>query len=70
MNLALILFKELEASQQFTSRRKKEFEELLKKPVFTETKIRIKFPNSHVLEAKFSPKEKLKDVVNFVKTVI
>lgn len=59
----------MEEATQFTSKRKKEFEDMLKRPVYTETKIRVKFPNNTVLEATFSPKETLKTVVDFVKVV-
>lgn len=59
--------KEFEDSQQFTSRRKKEFEELLKKPLFIESRVRVRFPNNTILEAKFSPKEPVKNVVDLVK---
>jgi len=59
--------KEIEESQHFSSRRKKEFEQLLKQPLFTETKVRIKFPNNTVLEGKFSPRERVKNIVDFVR---
>mmetsp|Transcript_36088 Transcript_36088/g.32473 ORF Transcript_36088/g.32473 Transcript_36088/m.32473 type:complete len:110 (+) Transcript_36088:782-1111(+) len=63
---AILWAKKLEESQQFGSRRKKEFEQLLKAPLFTETKIRVKFPNNTVWEATFSPREKVKDVMDLV----
>jgi len=62
--------KEFEESQHFSSRRKKEFEQLLKQPLFTETKIRVKFPNNTVFEAKFSPRERVKNIVDYVRKVI
>ena len=59
----------MQESTQFTSKRKKEFEDLVKKPLFTESKIRVKFPNNSVFEAFFSPKETLHDVISFLKPV-
>ena len=53
----------------FSSKRRKEYQDLIKKPLFTESKIRIKFPNNTILEGKFSPKETLRDVLNFVTNV-
>lgn len=64
---ALKWAKQLEESQQFSSRRKKEFEQLLKQPLFTESRIRIKFPNNTIFEAKFSPKELVKSIVDTLK---
>jgi len=62
--------KQIEESQQFTSRRKKEFQDLLKKPLFTETRIRVRCPDMTILEARFSPKETLKNVVDFVQGLL
>jgi len=59
--------KMMEESQAFSSRRRKEFDELIKRPLFTETNIRVKFPDGKILEGKFSPKEKLSDLVDFVR---
>lgn len=59
----------MEESQAFSSRRRKEFEELVKRPIFTETAIRVKFPDGKILEGKFSPKETLKNLIDFVKEV-
>jgi len=64
---AIRLSKHFEENQQFSSRRRKEFEELVKRPLFTDTKIRVRFPDMTIMEAKFSPKESLKDVVDFVR---
>jgi hypothetical protein len=63
-------FQELEASQHFSSKRKKEFEHLLNQPLYTECRIRIKFPNNTIMEAKFSPKEPVKNIVDVVAKVI
>jgi len=38
--------------------------------LFTETKIRIRLPDSIVLEAKFSPKETLKNIVDYVRSLL
>eukprot|EP01017_Pseudomicrothorax_dubius_P028468 TRINITY_DN3383_c0_g1_i15.p2 TRINITY_DN3383_c0_g1~~TRINITY_DN3383_c0_g1_i15.p2 ORF type:complete len:182 (+),score=44.99 TRINITY_DN3383_c0_g1_i15:906-1451(+) len=64
------IVKELEQSQQFSSRRKKEFEDLARRPVFSETRIRIKFPDSIVVEAKFSPLETLETLIPFVRDLL
>lgn len=59
----------MEESQQFSSRRKKEFEQLVKQPLYPECRIRIKFPNNTIMEAKFSPREPVKNIVDTVKQV-
>jgi len=53
--------------QQFTSRRRKEYEDLIKKPAFSETIIRIKMPCNIIVELKFSPLETIKSVINVIK---
>ena len=45
------------------NRRKQEYFELLKKPVFSETLIRVKLPDNWIFECKFSPMETLEDLV-------
>jgi len=59
--------KEFDDNQQFSSRRRKEFDQLLKQPLFTESRIRVRFPNNQILEAKFSPREPVKNIVDLVR---
>lgn len=58
-----------EENQKFSSKRKKELEEFLKKPYYLETIIRIKLPDKTMWEAKFTPKETLKTVYDLFLTV-
>ena len=51
------------------SKRKTEYMELLKKPCFSETIARVKCPNNTVFECKFSPMEKLGQLVQVFKEV-
>ncbi|KRW99202.1 hypothetical protein PPERSA_07445 [Pseudocohnilembus persalinus] len=51
----------------FTSKRKQEYNQLLKQQVYQETVIRVKFPHEVVFEAVFSPKETIQDLMNFLK---
>jgi len=60
---------EFDDNQQFSSRRRKEFDQLLKQPLFTESRIRVRFPNNQILEAKFSPREPVKNIVDLVRKV-
>jgi hypothetical protein len=52
------------------SKRNREFQQLLCAPLYLETFIGVKFPDGTILEAKFSPKETLKHVVDLVSQVI
>ncbi|CAD8125993.1 unnamed protein product [Paramecium sonneborni] len=56
--------------QQFASKRKKEFEELLKKPIFSKTDIRVQFPNSVIVQAIFGPLETLKTLYDLIKDML
>lgn len=55
--------------QHFSSKRKMEYEKLLNAPVYTETRLKIKFPGNFVLEAKFSPKETILNVIDYIQSV-
>ena len=55
-------------NQQFQSKRKKEFDSLIKKPIVVETKIQVKFPNSLVFEARFTPREKPDALIEMIKS--
>jgi len=52
------------------SKLKKEFERMITSTLYLKTRVVIKFPDNLVLMAKFSPKENLKAVVDFVSSVI
>lgn len=59
-----------EENENFSSKRKKELLDYLKKPFYLETLIRIKLPDKTIWEGKFSPKDVLKtvfDVFHLVK---
>ncbi|CAD8076155.1 unnamed protein product [Paramecium primaurelia] len=56
--------------QQFASKRKKEYEELLSKPIFSKTDIRVQFPNSVIVQAIFSPLETLQVLYDMIKDML
>ncbi|CAD8108599.1 unnamed protein product [Paramecium sonneborni] len=56
--------------QQFTSKRKKEYEELLKKPIYSKTEIRVQFPDSVIVQAFFGPLETIKDLYDLIKDML
>lgn len=45
------------------NRRKQEYFELMKKPCFEETLIRVKLPDRYIFECVFSPSETLGELV-------
>ncbi|CAK66203.1 unnamed protein product (macronuclear) [Paramecium tetraurelia] len=56
--------------QQFASKRKKEYEELLNKPIFCKTDIRVQFPNSMIVQAIFGPLETLQALYDLIKDML
>lgn len=46
----------------FTSKRKQELKRLIETPVFTETVIRFRLPDGGIIESRFSPKERVRDL--------
>lgn len=60
----------MKQSQNFSSLRRKEFEALAKKPLFVKTLIRFRFPNDRVLQAVFSPLEKMESLYAVVQQVV
>lgn len=62
--------KEKEKHKTFQSKGKNELEKLKKIPIFTKGYIRVKFPNSLILQAAFSPKETMEFVYKFLRDVI
>lgn len=53
-------------SQKFQSKRKLEFEHLLKQKVHKETLIKVRLPNELIIEAYFAPMEPLQHVFDLV----
>ena len=49
----------------FQSKRKMEFQALLKQPVYERTIIKIRLPNEYVLEGQFAPLETIRSVCEF-----
>ncbi|CAD8152674.1 unnamed protein product [Paramecium octaurelia] len=56
--------------QQFASKRKKEYLDLLSKPIFAKTDIRIQFPNSVIVQAIFGPLETLKALYDLIQDML
>lgn len=46
------------------NKRKQEYYDLLKQPLYTETVVRVKLPNNYIFECKFSPMETLQTLVD------
>ncbi len=46
------------------NKRKQEYYDLLKQPLYTETVVRVKLPNNWIFECKFSPMETLQALVD------
>merc|ERR1712060_278096 len=59
--------KKMIQSTKFSSKRKQELEKLIKKPFFVETKISIRFPDQHFIQAVFSPHETISDIMTYLK---
>lgn len=57
-------------SQNFSSARRKEFEALAKKPLFVKTLIRFRFPDDRVLQAVFSPLERMDSLYKVIEDVV
>lgn len=57
--------KQSKRSKQFSTLAMREFEKLKDQPVFTRALIRVKFPDGTVLQAFFSPREKVSDVISY-----
>ena len=55
---------------EFMNKRKQQYYELLKQPLYTETVVRVKLPNNYVFECKFSPLETLQTLVDIFHEVI
>lgn len=49
---------------KFMNKRKLEYYELAKKPIFSETLVRVKLPDNWIFECTFAPMEPLGELVN------
>ena len=58
-----------EESRNFSGKMMKELKALQKKKVYPRTTVRIKFPDEHVLQAKFGALEKVSTVFDLVHSV-
>lgn len=65
---ALKLIAENERNSKFRDKRSIELEKVQKQAHHTRTKIRIKFPDAYILQGTFGAKEKVQDVLDFVKS--
>ena len=54
---------------KFINRRMQEYNQLVKKPVYSETLIRVKLPENWVFECKFAPMETLQSLVEVFQEV-
>jgi hypothetical protein len=52
--------------ETFSSKRKKEYEDLIKQPIYSETLIRVKMPGNVIFEAKFSPMETISNLYELI----
>lgn len=59
--------KEAEKKEIFRDKREVELEQLKNKPVFTRSRIKIKFPDNMVLVASFGAKETVQDIIALMK---
>ena len=59
---------ENEKNSKFQNKRSQELTKLMKTPHHTRASIRVKFPDGYILSGTFGALEKVKDVVEFVKS--
>lgn len=64
---AVRLLQENEKASHFRDKRSMELEKVQKQAHHTRTKIRVKFPDGYILQGTFGAKEKLGDVIDFIK---
>lgn len=57
----------MEKESKFRDKSKIELENVQKQAFHTRTKIRIKFPDGYILQGTFGAKEKVQDVIDYVK---
>ena len=70
MRAALAFMREQEEKTVFRDRLAMELEKEKKKAHHTRTIVKIKFPNNYTMEATFGLKERIKDVYDFVKSML
>lgn len=64
MNQMKEILKKQTEDPKFMNRRKQEYFDLVKKPCFTETIVRVKMPDDWIFECKFAPLETLQSLIN------
>lgn len=67
-NMKMILKKQGE-DVKFMNRRKQEYLDLVKKPCFSETLVRVKLHDNWIFECKFSPLETMQTLVDVFDSV-
>ena len=60
------LRQEILADKNVTMARKAEMDKMLRAKVWTESKIRIRFPDQYFIQASFSPKEQIVGISKFL----
>ena len=65
---AVKLIAENEKNSKFRDKRSIELEKVQKQAHHTRTKIRVKFPDAYILQGTFGAKEKVQDVLDFVRS--
>ena len=55
------------ANNRFTLRSRTEFENLMNKPIYVKSEIRLKFPDQNILEGSFALYETIGDIYNFIR---
>ena len=61
---------DVQNNNKLTFQRKQELNKMIKKPICIQTKVRIRFPDQYFIQAVFSPKETIQDVVNYLITAV
>ncbi len=54
-------------TDKFKVKRRTEFENLLKRPVYSKATVRIKFPDESIIQANFAMKETVSEIYDFVR---
>ncbi len=55
------------SDNRFIVKRRNDYENLIKKPVYTKATIRVKMPNDQLIQANFALMETIRDIYEFVK---
>jgi len=54
-------------TDKFVIKRRTEFENFVKKPIYTKATVRIKFPDEVLIQANFAMMETIENIYNFIK---